>query len=420
MQTTIDVDIPEKLLPLSTTAHRYKSVRGGRGSGKSVGVAKTLVARSIERATRVLCGREYQASMAESVHRTLADEIAGMNAGLYFDVQQNVIKGVNGSFFGFEGLRRNVQSIKSYANVDVAWIEEAQVVSDESWEILIPTIRNNGSEIWLTWNPELEDDPTSKRFLLNPPADCLDIELNWRDNPWFPDVLRKEMEELKARDPDAWLHVWEGKFRQVLEGAVYAAELRMADEEGRITDVPYHDGKPVDTFWDLGYRDATAIWCIQQVGAQTRVIDYLEGSQQKIADYIRELQTRPYVWGTDYLPHDAAAKELGQGLSLQEQVSALGRRVAIVPRVTQLSTGIEAMRHVFGSLWFDRTKCAIGVNKLRRYRYVTNSNSVTGREPLHDASSHAADALRQFGQMSQTVASSGEWAKVRQVSRRVL
>src|SRR5690606_9607618 len=150
---------------------------------------------------------------------------------LYFDAQQSVIKGVNGSSFGFEGLRRNVQSIKSYANVDVAWIEEAQAVSDESWEALIPTVRNEGSEIWLTWNPELEDDPTSKRFLLNPPTDCLAIELNWRDNSWSPSVLRAEMEELTARDPAAWLHVWEGKFRQVLEGAVYAAELRKVDEE---------------------------------------------------------------------------------------------------------------------------------------------------------------------------------------------
>lgn len=407
-------------MPLARTAHRYKSVRGGRGSGKSIGVAKTLIARSIECPTRVLCGREYQSSMAESVHRTLADEIATMNAGDYFDVQQNVIKGVNGSFFGFEGLRRNIQSIKSYANVDVAWIEEAQAVSDESWEVLIPTVRNEGSEIWLTWNPELEDDPTSKRFLLNPPTDCLDIEINWRDNPWFPAVLRAEMEELKARDPDAWLHVWEGKFRQVLEGAVYAAELRKADAENRITDVPYHDGKPVDTFWDLGYRDATAIWCIQQVGAQTRVIDYIEGSQQKIADYVRELQARPYVWGTDYLPHDAAATELGQGLSLQEQVSALGRRVAIVPRVTQIATGIEALRQVFSSLWFDRTRCSVGINRLRRYRYVTNSNAVTGREPLHDAASHAADALRQFGQVSQQLASTGQWAKLPPVRRRVL
>jgi len=357
--------------------------------------------------------------MAESVHRTLADEIASLNAGDYFEVQQTVIKGRNGSFFGFEGLRRNIQSIKSYANVDVAWVEEAQTVSNESWEVLIPTIRNEGSEIWLTWNPELEDDPTSKRFLLNPPKDCLDIELNWQENAWFPDVLRAEMEELKERDKDAWLHIWEGKFRQVLEGAVYAEELRKADEESRITDVPYYDGKPVDTFWDLGYRDSTAIWMIQQVGAQIRCIDYLEGSQKKIAEYVRELQAKPYVWGTDYLPHDAGAHELGAGLSLQEQVSALNRTVSIVPRIAQLATGIEATRQVFGSLWFDRNKCAAGINQLRRYRYVTNSNNVTGREPLHDASSHAADALRQYGQMSQQIAGSGTWAKMPVHKRRL-
>ncbi len=420
MQETIDCDIPEKLLPLLTTKHRYKSVRGGRGSGKSVGVARCLVTRALESGVRVLCGREYQASMAESVHRTLADEIRAMNAGLYFDVQQSVIKGPNGSSFGFEGLRRNVQSIKSYANVDVAWIEEAQTVSDGSWEVLIPTVRNEGSEIWLTWNPELEDDATSKRFLLSPPSDCLDIELNWRDNPWFPDVLRREMEDLKERDPDAWLHVWEGKFRQVLDGAVYAAELRKVDEESRIAEVPHYAGKPVDTFWDLGYRDSTAIWMIQKVGTETRVIDYIEGSQRRIADYVQELQARSYVWGTDYLPHDADAKELGQGMSLREQVEALGRRVQIVPRTPSISVGIEALRSVFGELWFDRVKCATGINHLRRYRYVKNSNNVTGREPLHDQSSHAADALRMFGQMSQQLASAGVWAKLPTIKRRVV
>ena len=419
MSETIDCEIPEKLLPLLTERHRYKSIRGGRGSGKSVGVAKSLITRALEGPTRVLCAREFQASMAESVHRTLADEIGNMNAGLYFDVQNTVIKGVNGSFFGFEGLKRNIQSIKSYANVDVCWVEEAQVVSDASWEVLIPTIRNEGSEIWLSWNPELEDDATSKRFLLNPPADCLDIELNWTDNPWFPDVLRREMEDLKARDQDAWLHVWEGKFRQVLEGAVYASELRKADEESRITEVPHYAGKPVDTFWDLGYRDSTAIWMIQKVGAQTRVIDYIEGSQQAIGDYVQQLQARSYVWGTDYLPHDADAKELGQGRSLREQVEGLGRKVQIVPRTPSISVGIEALRSVFGELWFDRAKCAVGINHLRRYRYVKNSTGVTGREPLHDQSSHAADALRMFGQMSQNLASAGVWAKVPQVRRRV-
>lgn len=375
--------------------------------------------RGVETPIRVLCAREFQSSLDESVQQLLRGQIEALGLGDFYDAQREVVRGLNGTQFGFEGLRRNVKNLKGWEGADYCWVEEADVITGDSLDILTPTIRKDGSEIWFSLNPTLEDDPVYKRFVLADYPDCIKCEVNWRDNPWFPVVLRKEMEHDKATDPDKYLHVWEGKCKRSLEGAVYADELRKADEESRITDVPYYDGKPVDTFWDLGYRDSTAIWMIQQVGLQTRCINYLEGSQKMLADYVRDLQKLPYVWGTDYLPHDAAAKELGSGVSLQEQISAMNRRVAIVPRVGQVSSGIEATRQIFGSLWFDRAKCAAGVNQLRRYRYVTNSSNVTGREPIHDASSHAADALRQYGQMSQQIASSGQWVKVPSLSRRL-
>jgi len=399
---------------------RYKVFYGGRGSAKSWSIARELLVRGLEAPIRVLCAREFQSSIDESVLQLLRSQILDMGLEDFYRVQKNEILGSNGTYFGFEGLKLNVKNLKSWEGADYCWIEEADTISNDSLDILTPTIRKDGSEIWLSFNPTLEDDPVYKRFVLTKRPDCVGCEVNWRDNPFFPEVLRSEMEYDRANNPDKYLHVWEGKCKQALEGAVYAAELRKADAESRITDVPYNDAKPVDTFWDLGYRDSTAIWCIQQIGAQTRVIDYMEGSQKKLADYVKELQARPYVWGTDYVPHDAAAKELGVGLSLNEQLQALNRTTAIVPRVHQLSIGIEALRSVFGSLWFDRTKCAIGINHLRRYRYVTNTSNVTGREPLHDAASHAADALRQFGQMSQQLASAGVWAKMPTVRRRVL
>lgn len=418
-----DVEVRHQLAPklqFLDEPHRYKVVHGGRGGAKSYGIADYLLVAGAEQPLRILCTREFQNSIEDSVHRLLKDRVTALGLDSFYEVQKTVIKGVNGTTFGFEGLKRNIQSLKSWEGADKCWVEEADVVSDDSWEILIPTIRKDGSEIIISFNPKLDDDPTYKRFVLNPPKTAKVVEINWRDNPWFNDVLRAEMLELKERDYDAWLNVWEGKCRRSLVGAVYAAELRKAEEENRIGEVPYYEGKPVDTFWDLGYRDSTAVWLLQQVGAQTRVIDYMEGSQKKLADYVRELQARGYVYGTDYVPHDAAAKELGVGLSLVEQLSALGRLPQVVPRVPQVAVGIEALRQVFGQLWFDRKKCAVGINHLRRYRYVTNSSNVTGREPLHDASSHAADALRQYGQMSQTIAGSGTWAKVPTLKRRVI
>ena len=393
---------------------------GGRGGGKSFAVADVLLIQGVEQPLRILCAREFQNSIEDSVHRLLSDEIKRLGLQNFYSVLKTEIRGLNGTYIGFEGLRRNIASLKSWEGADRCWVEEADTVSDESWDVLIPTIRKGGSEIIVTFNPKLEDDPTYKRFVLNPPRDAIVVHVNGEDNPWLPETLKRESDELRERDLDKWLHIYGGRCVQTLEGAVFANELRQADAENRITDVPYYQGKPVDTFWDLGYRDSTAIWLIQQVGVQTRVIDYVEGTGKPISWYVEQLQARPYVWGTDYLPHDAAAKELGSGTSLQEQVSALNRRVQIVPRIHAVGAGIEALRSAFGSMWFDRTKCAAGINHLRRYRYVTSTTGVTGREPLHDAASHAADALRQFGQMSQSLAGAGQWVNVKTTRRRVV
>jgi phage terminase large subunit len=190
---------------------RYKIYYGGRGSAKSWNYARALLTIAHSRPIRVLCGRELQSSIKDSVHRLLCDQIERMELQAHFSTINNEIRGINGSLFIFEGLRHNINNIKSKEGIDIAWIEEAEKVSEESWQVLIPTIRKEHSEIWISFNPALEHDPTYQRFVIKTPPDSIIQKVSWRDNPWFPDALAKERDYLARVDPDAYAHVWEGE-----------------------------------------------------------------------------------------------------------------------------------------------------------------------------------------------------------------
>lgn len=192
-------------------ANRYKVYYGGRGSAKSWNFARALLTMAHNRPLRVLCARELQSSIKDSVHRLLCDQIEHMGLGAHFSTINNEVRGINGSLFVFEGLRHNINNIKSKEGIDIAWVEEAEKVSQESWEVLIPTVRKEGSEIWASFNPADEHDPTYQRFVINTPPNAFVQKVSWRDNPWFPDTLRKEKDYLARVDPDAYAHVWEGE-----------------------------------------------------------------------------------------------------------------------------------------------------------------------------------------------------------------
>jgi phage terminase large subunit len=343
---------------------------------------------------RILCARETQKSIADSVHYLLKGQVDQLGLSGFYNVLKSEITGVNGSAFIFAGIRQNVSNIKSNESVDICWVEEAQNVSKASWEVLVPTIRKPGSEIWVSFNPELATDETYKRFVIDPPPNATVIKIGWRDNPWFPEVLRQEMEHLKQKTPGAYEHVWEGTCKQVVEGAVYRNELLAADKEGRICRVPYDASKPVDTFWDLGYFDNVAIWLAQSIGFEFRFIDFIQASQQSLQHYRRELQSRPYVYGTDCLPWDGGTPSLQTGRSIRDQMIAAGRRVRVMPQL-KVEQGINAARTIFSKCYFDSEKCADGIQSLRHYRYeVDEKLGSLRKEPLHDWASHAADAFR--------------------------
>lgn len=205
--------------------HRYKVAYGGRGGGKSHSIARMLLVRAIKKKTRVLCTRELQVSIADSVHKVLKDLISEFKLGYYYTVQNTTIRGRNGSEFIFSGLRMNVSKIKSMEGVDIVWIEEAESVSRSSWEILIPTIRKDDSEIWVSFNPLNETDPTYKMFVTNPPPDAKVVKVGWQDNPWFPERLRKHKDYLYSVDKDTAEHVYGGGLRKFNKAQVLAGKV---------------------------------------------------------------------------------------------------------------------------------------------------------------------------------------------------
>lgn len=392
----LNADIPAILEPLFQPC-RYKVLYGGRGGAKSWSIARTLLILGAQKKMRILCAREFQSSIADSVHKLLSDQISDMGMWGFYTVEKATIYGANGTEFRFAGIRTNIGAIKSFEGIDVAWCEEAANVSRASWMTLIPTIRKDGSEIWVSFNPELEADETYQRFVVKPPASSVVIKIGWQDNPWFPDTLRLEMDDLRARDEDDYLHVYGGNCKHALEGAIFAKELRDAAAQDRITNVPWNQARPVETFWDLGKRDMTSIWFAQVVGFEYRILDFYENSGVNLAHYIKALQERPYTYGTTWLPHDAEHDLLASERTIAQQMRAAGHKVRIVPKLTK-GNQIEAARSAFGQCWFDRERTADGLQHLRHYQFeIDPDTKLRGKDPLHDEHSHAADAFLYLG-----------------------
>lgn len=373
---------------------RYKVAYGGRGGAKSWAYAQALLLLGASKPLRILCAREIQDSIKDSVLKLLADQTIALGLEDFYEVQTAAIYGKNGTEFSFIGLKNNPTKVKSYEGVDICWVEEAATVSKRSWDVLIPTIRKQGSEIWISFNPELETDETYKRFVLNPPPNSDVVKVNYVDNPWLPQTLRDEMEHSKNTDPDQYNHVWLGFTKKILDGAVYAKEMRKAEEEGRFLRIKYDPSKPVHTFWDLGRADKTAIWFVQIIGFEFRVIDYYENNGEAIGHYMKHLQSLEYVYGDCWLPHDAQNQLLASERTIEQQMRAAGFKVRITPKIA-LSSGINAARTLFSQCWFDEEKCTDGINALRHYRYEVDPDTKQySNNPMHDWSSHAADAFR--------------------------
>lgn len=378
---------------------RYKVMYGGRGGGKSWAVARALILTMADEPLRILCAREVQKSMKDSVHRLLKDQIQSLGLSDEFEVLDNEIRGRNGSLALFTGLQSHtVDSIKSFEGVDRVWVEEAHGVSKKSWDTLIPTIRKAGSEIWMTLNPDMDTDETFMRFVSTPSDDSWVCEINWHDNPWFPEVLEQERQKAQRLMPkDDYEQIWEGKAKRVAAGAIYRHEIEALFADDRVADVPYDPILPVHTVWDLGWNDAMTIILVQTSPMAIRILDYIEDSNRTYDWYVSQLNRRPYRWGMDYLPHDGAACNPQTGISSIQTLKNLGRNVADPLPAIDVEEGIKQARMVFPRCYFDKHKTARLVECLKRYRRSVNLRTNEPTSPLHDEFSHGADAFRYLG-----------------------
>lgn len=209
-------------------AARYKVFYGGRGGAKSWMFARVLVRMAAQGCLRILCARQFQASISDSVHRLISDQIHIMGLDSEFSITEKSIKSATGSEFLFKGLEKSIREIKSTEGIDICWVEEAQSVADSNWEILIPTVRKERSEIWISFNPYLETDPTYQRFVVNPPPDSIVVKVGWEDNPWFPSTLDKERLHMMATDIDAYNHVWGGYPVSLSDSVIFSKRVSVA------------------------------------------------------------------------------------------------------------------------------------------------------------------------------------------------
>lgn len=391
----MNAEFPEKLRYLFQPK-RYKVAYGGRGSGKSWGYARALLIQAAQQKLRVLCTREVQKSIKDSVHKLLSDQIQALGLGSFYEVLETTIRGKNGSEFLFAGLStQTVESIKSYEGIDRCWVEEAQKVTKRSWTILIPTIRKDGSEIWVTFNPELDDDETYTRFVVNTPPEAVCVKVNYTDNPWFPSVLEQERAHAKRTLPtDEYENIWEGNCKAAVDGAIYANEIREATEQGRICNVPYEPKLKAHVVLDLGWNDKMAVSIVQRHLSEIRVVRYFEEDHRTLSWISAELRQLHYNWGKMFLPHDGAHGDYKTGRSAQNIMREDYKwSVSLAPNKA-IETGIKEAREMMPRVYFDKTNAALLVARLKRYKRGIPETTGEPGAPVHDINSHGADNFR--------------------------
>lgn len=401
---TMDIDISDEksqlFEPLYLRERLFIVLYGGRGGGKSWEIADYLLFDGIKNVNRNLCCREIQKSIKNSVHKLLTDRINRWNLERFYRVLDTEIRGVNGTTFQYAGLQdHTVDSIKSFEGCNRTWIEEAQTVSRHSLEILVPTvIRTDDCQIIMSLNPALASDAVYADYII--PAlngerdDVTLINVNYTDNENCPPQLRKVAEDMKAANHSKWLHIYKGQPKLIADGAIYKEELERAQEEGRITRVPYDPLLPVHTVWDIGVGDHTSIWFVQVYGKEVRIIDFYQNRNHGIAHYIKLINAKKYEYGIHFAPHDIKVREFTSGVSRLETAKKMGIEFKVVTGVS-ITDGIDATRNLLDVVWIDEKNCAEGLNCIRNYR---NEYSEKLQElkamPIHDWASHAADALR--------------------------
>jgi phage terminase large subunit len=358
-----------------------------------------------EPGTRAVCIREVQKSLKESSKQLIEDKIRALGVGSLFDVLEDRIRTPGDGVILFTGMRdHNAESIKSLERCRRAWLEEAQAISERSLALLRPTIREDDSEIWGSWNATRKSDAVDK-FLRSPDwnealyGKRIVVKANWRDNPWFNKVLEQERQTDLGLYPDRYDHIWEGGYAKAFEGAYFAQSLALAQSQKRICKVAADPLLPIRAVWDIGgsgaKADANAIWICQWVDREIRMLDYIEGQGQVLAYYVNELRSRGWGKALCILPHDGVNDNNITGKRYQDHVEDAGFDVEVIKNQGSGAAmmRIEAARRLFPSIWFNEATTESGRDALGYYHERKHEERGVGLGPEHDWSSHCADAF---------------------------
>jgi phage terminase large subunit len=405
--TTIDIKLPPKLIPIFIGKSRYRGAYGGRGSAKTRTFAKMTAVQALRYAEMnirgvIVCGREYMSSLSESSMEEVKAAIQeDPQLEPHFEIGEKYIRTKCGRVkYVFAGLRHNLDSIKSKSRILILWVDEAENVSETAWEKIIPSVRGiEESEVWVTWNPEREGSPTDKRFRQDPPKSSKIVEMNYTDNPWFPKVLDDDrLEDLEKR-PETYDHIWEGGYKTHYVGAYWAKHMIMAKDEGRIGFYPQDPLMSVRCWWDIGgtgaKSDAVSIWVGQFINKEKRMINHYTAQGQDMATHVAWLKKHKYEDAYCVLPHDGDTNDKVHDVSYESALQKAGFQVKIIPNQGKgaASKRIEEVRLQFHSITFNEATTIDGRKSLNAYHENINEDLDIGLGPLHDWSSHDADAF---------------------------
>ena len=403
----VQLRIPEKLVDVFEGEADIRGSHGGRGSAKTRTFAKMTAVRAhmwdmAGREGIILCARQFMNSLADSSLEEIKTAIREEEwLAPHFEIGETFIRTKSGRVnYSFVGLVRNINNIKGKSRILLAWIEEAEPVTEDAWVKLIPTLREEDSELWITWNPEREVSPTNKRFYKSSDPRTKIVEMNYRDNPWFPAILERARLKDLAERPHSYAHIWEGEFATSVEGAYLTPQIIKAREEGRIGFVAEDPYMIIRIFCDIGGTGAKAdnfvFWAAQFVGTEIRWINHYEVQGQPIGAHLAWLRGQGYtperckIW----LPHDGATNDRVIDVSYESALSGAGYEVETVPNQGKgaAMARVEEMRRLFGRMRFDEIKCSAGVKALGWYHEKRDDKRGIGLGPDHDWSSHSFDA----------------------------
>lgn len=402
----VQIELPPKLIPVFAGEADFRGAYGGRGSGKTTSFAlmAAVFGMRMAKAGRrgvIVCGREFMNSLDESSLAEVKLAIASKPwLAAFYDVGEKYVKTRCGRIaFAFVGLRRQLDSIKSKAKILLLWVDEAEPVTAGAWHKSINTVREEGAEVWVTWNPESKRSATHQRFRERSPERSKIVELNWRDNPWFTELLeRRRQDDLKNR-PEQYDHIWDGGFVTAVEGAYYAKDLAEARLKGRICRIERDPLMQIRAFWDIGgtgaRADAVSIWIAQFIAREVRVLNYYEAQGQPLATHVAWLRDNGYAKCLCVLPHDGSTNDKVHDVSFESALREAEFDVDVIPNqgTGAAKMRIEALRRLFPQILWNEATTEAGREALGWYHEKRSDDDRNiGLGPNHDWSSHCADA----------------------------